>query len=249
VNLEKSMLKMNQIVLATVLSTAMAGAYAVQTNGAEIKVAASGEVIAPNDQALVTLTIEEQDKDKASAASRVNQKMNKGIDLVKKNDGQAVLKTQGYFTYPVYSETEPRAGQSRQIVGWRVGQSLAVTTTNIANLSKTVAAVQGTLALNGIQFSLSPATQKKQDAALIEDAYKNLIGRVEVIARAMGRNPQDAVLDTVNMVAEGGGDVMPRAYAMRAEAAMAKDMAVVEPSFEPGESVLTMEIVGKVKLK
>jgi predicted secreted protein len=243
------MLKMNQLVVAAALSTCMAGAYAVQTNGAEIKIAASGEVIAPNDQARVTLTIEEQDKDKAAAASRVNQKMNKGQALIKTNDSQAVLKTQGYFTYPVYSETEPKAGQSRQIIGWRVGQSLSVTTTNLANLSKTVAAVQGTLALNGIQFDLSPATQKKQDAALIEDAYKNLIDRVNAITRAMGRNPQDATLDSVDMIAEGGGGVAPRAYAMRADAVMAKESHVVEPSFEPGESVLSMQIVGKVKLK
>lgn len=243
------MLKLNQVVLAAALSATMAGAYAVQTTGAEIKVAASGEVVTPNDQARVTLTIEEQDKDKATAASRVNQKMNKGLETIKKNDPQAVLKTQGYFTYPVYSETEPKANQPRQIVGWRVGQSLAVTTTNLANLSKTVASVQGTLALNGIQFELSPATQKKQDAALIEDAYRNLIDRVNAVARAMGRNPQDATLDTVDMVSEGGGGVAPRMYAMRADAAMAKESQVVEPSFEPGESVLSMQIVGKVKLK
>ncbi len=243
------MLNMNRVVLAAALSACMVSAYAVETNGTEIKVAASGEVVTPNDQARVTLTIEEQDKDKAAAASRVNQKMNKGLELIKKNDAQALLKTQGYFTYPVYAEAEPKTGQARQIVGWRVGQSLAVTTTNLANLSKTVAAVQGTLALNGIQFELSPATQKRQDAALIEDAYKNLIDRVNAVTRAMGRNAQDATLDSVDMVADGGGGVAPRMYAMRADAAMAKSAEVAEPSFEPGESTLSMQIVGKVKLK
>lgn len=243
------MLKVHQVVLAAALSTTMAGAYAVQTGGTQISVAASGEIIAPNDQARVTLTLEEQDKDKAAAASRVNQKMNKGLALIKKSDSQAVLKTQGYFTYPVYSEAEPKAGQSRPIIGWRVGQSLSVTTSNLTDLSKTVAAVQGTLALNGIQFGLSPETQKKQDAALIADAYKNLIDRVNAVTGAMGRSAQDATLETVDMVAEGGGGVAPRMYAMRADAAAARESVVVEPSFEPGESVLSMQIVGKVKLK
>jgi predicted secreted protein len=48
--------------------------------------------------------VEEQDKDKAAAASRVNQKMKQGTDIVRKEDGKATLKTMGYYTYPVYPE-------------------------------------------------------------------------------------------------------------------------------------------------
>ncbi len=36
-----------------------------------------------NDEAVLTLMVEEQDKDKAAAASRVNQKMKQGIDIVR----------------------------------------------------------------------------------------------------------------------------------------------------------------------
>jgi uncharacterized protein YggE len=57
-----------------------------------------------NDQATITLSVEEVDKDKALAASRVNQKMKQGLEIVKKADPQASLQTQGYYTYPVYPE-------------------------------------------------------------------------------------------------------------------------------------------------
>src|ERR1700716_343981 len=74
---------------------------ALQTNGTLVVVPAFGEVRHVNDEAHVTLMIEEQDKDKAAAASRVNQKMKQGTDIVKRQDPQATLKTRGYYTYPV----------------------------------------------------------------------------------------------------------------------------------------------------
>ena len=70
-------------------------------------VPAFGEVTHPNDQATATFLVEEQDKDKAVAASRVNQKMTQGLDILRKQDPQATLKTQGYYTYPVYAEARP----------------------------------------------------------------------------------------------------------------------------------------------
>ena len=81
---------------------------AMQTSGALIIVPAYGEVRHPNDEARVTFMIEEQDKDKTAAASRVNQKMKQGTDIVKRADPAASFKTRGYYTYPVYADDQPR---------------------------------------------------------------------------------------------------------------------------------------------
>jgi uncharacterized protein YggE len=56
----------------------------VPTAGTLVVVPAFGEVKHANDQVVVTLAIEEQDKDKAAAASRVNTKMKQGLEIVKK---------------------------------------------------------------------------------------------------------------------------------------------------------------------
>jgi hypothetical protein len=56
----------------------------VPTAGTLVVVPAFGEVKHVNDQVVVTLAIEEQDKDKAAAASRVNTKMKQGLEIVKK---------------------------------------------------------------------------------------------------------------------------------------------------------------------
>jgi uncharacterized protein YggE len=239
------------------LAAHAAPADAVPTVGTLVVVPAFGEVTRANDQASATLAIEEQDKDKAAAASRVNLKMKQGMEIVKKSDPNASLKTQGYYTYPVYPEDRPlpngQLPKPRVPTAWRVGQYLEVKTTDLANLSKTVAAAQKVLTLNGLQFGLTPETTRKLDDQRIAATYKNLNERIASIANAMGRKVGDAVLDTVDF--EGSGN-----YAQREGAAapapmmmrMAKNMdsaEVAEPSFEPGETTLQMQVVGKVRFK
>jgi predicted secreted protein len=239
--------------LPLVLAGGLINAHAeilVQTGGILVIVPAFGEVKHPNDEARVTLMIEEQDRDKAAAASRVNQKMRQGVDIVKREDGQAILKTRGYYTYPVYPDEQPRpyAGKARQPASWRVGQYLEVTTTNLDGLPKTVAAVQRVLALNGLHFGLAKATSKKLDEKRIEASYLNLTERIAAIAKAMGRDVADAMIETVDF--EGAGAYTPEAQAAKTMRAQTMDAAPVEePSFEPGETTLSMRVVGKIRFK
>lgn len=225
---------------------------AMQTSGTLVIVPGYGEVKQANDEARATLMVEEQDKDKAAAASRVNLKMKQGTDIVRKEDPQAVLKTRGYYTYPVYADdpVQPRQGsRGRQPVSWRVGQYLEVSTPNLAGLPKMIAAAQRILALNSLHFGLTEATSKKLEEQRIAAAYRNLTDRVAAVAKAMGRNPSDAVIETVDFEASGAyaQDAAPAAKAMRA--APMEAMQVEEPSFEPGETTQGMRVVGKIRFR
>lgn len=251
----------NFAAVAAITSIALAAHAApmdsLPTAGTLVVVPAYGEVKHANDQAIVTLAIEEQDKDKAAAASRVNTKMKQGLEIVKKEDPQASLKTQGYYTYPVYPEERMLPNgqpvkQPRVPTAWRVGQYLQVTTTSLDKLPKTVASAQKILTLNGIQFGLSPETTKKLDDERIAATYKNLNERLSSIANAMGRKVGDAVLETVDF--EGSGNyaevARPAAAPMMMRMSKSADsMEVAEPSFEPGETTLQMQLVGKVRFK
>jgi len=249
---------MKNIAAAAAVSFALAAhaapTDALPTTGTLVVVPAYGEVKHANDQVVATLAIEEQDKDKAAAASRVNQKMKQGLDIVKAADPQAKIKTQGYYTYPVYPEDRPlpngQMPKQRLPTAWRVGQYLEVTTTNLDKLPKTVAAAQKVLTLNGLQFGLTPETTKKLDDERIAATYKNLNERINSIANAMGRKVGDAVLDTVDF--EGSGNYVreqAQAAPMMMRAKMADSVEVAEPSFEPGETTLQMHLVGKVRFK
>lgn len=253
------MTRMHTLAAAAIVALAAHAAQAdtLPTSGTLVVVPAFGEVKQVNDQATATLAIEEQDKDKAAAASRVNLKMKQGAEIVKREDPTATLKTQGYYTYPVYPEDRPVApgavAKVRVPTAWRVGQYLQVTTTNLDKLPKTVAAAQRILTLNSLNFGLSPEATRKLDDQRIAATYKNLNERIASIAKAMGRNLSDAVLDTVDF--EGSGNYAQReggamAAPMMMRSAKAMDAAPVEePSFEPGETTLQMQLVGKVKFR
>ena len=183
--------------------------------------------------------------------------MKQGTDIVRKADPKAVLKTLGYYTYPVYPEDRPLPNGSpdpkRKVpTSWRVGQNLEVKTTNIAGLPKLTAAVQNVLGLGGIAFGLTPETTKQLDDLRIAATYKNLNERIASIASAMGRKVGDATLETVDFegsgnYAGGGADVASAPQAMRAMRAAPPEVS--EPSFEPGETTLQMRLVGKVRFK
>jgi uncharacterized protein YggE len=235
-----------------------APASAPATAGTMIVVPANGEVRHANDQAIVTFAVEEFDKDKNAAAARVNRKMKEGTEIVRRADPKAELKTQGYFTYPVYPEppVEPLPAGRTPLkpvpTGWRVGQYLEVKTTNLAELPKTAAAAQKVLQINNVSFGLAPATEKMLDDKRIAETYRNLNERIVSIARAMGRQPGDAVIDTVDFEGSGNYAGRPELQMVSVAGSRSRKMsedAMPEPSFEPGETTLQMRLVGKVKFK
>jgi uncharacterized protein YggE len=246
------------LALAAQAQTAPAAAAAT-TSGALIIVPAYGEVKHANDEATVTFSVEEQDKDRAAAQARVNQKMKQGTEIVRREDPQAELKTVNYYSYPVYPEVpdspRPLANQpARRIpVGWRVGQYLEVKTRSLDKLPKTAAAAQKVLGITNIDYHLSPELTRKLDDERIAATWRNLNERIGSIARAMGRNVSDAVIDTVDFEGSGnyvgGQDAAAPAPMAMMRAKHAESAETPEPSFEPGETRLTMRLVGKLRFR
>jgi predicted secreted protein len=260
-------MRISQLILAASIGLAfnvnaqtasVPAAPAASTSGALVIVPAYGEVKHANDEATVTFSVEEQDKDRAAAQARVNQKMKQGTEIVRREDPTAELKTLNYYSYPVYPEVpddpqRPLANQAarRTPIGWRVGQYLEVKTRNLDKLPKTAAAAQKVLGISNIDYHLSPELTKRLDDERIAATYRNLNERVASIARAMGRNVNDAVIDTIDF--EGSGNYahpgMQEAMRVTVAGSRSKLGDMPEPSFEPGETRLEMRLVGKVKFR
>ncbi|MBC7415906.1 MAG: SIMPL domain-containing protein [Herminiimonas sp.] len=234
------------------LSCAAIAQAPLPTAGTLVVIPAYGEVRQANDEAHLTMSIEEQDKDKTVVASRVNLKMKQGVEILKREDPQAVLRTRGYYTYPVYpDEPQPKGTRVRQPIAWRIGQYVDLTTTNLPALPKTVAAAQKILSLSSINFGLSSAASKRLDDKRITATWQNLSERLASVAGAMGRKVTDAVLDTVDFEGSGAYAQAPEGVTAKASmrSAMAEQVVVEEPSFEPGETTLQMRLVAKVRFK
>jgi predicted secreted protein len=234
-------------------STNSTNAAATQVaQGTLVSVSGNAEIKVANDQATLNFFIEEQDKDKALAASRVNQKMKSGTELAKKEDPSAQLTTRGYYSYPIYADelnNKPGAASKRQLIGWRVGQYLEVKTTNLKNLTSLAAALQKTLALSGVSFDLTDQARKNLEEKRIEAGYKNFQDRVRMISKAMGRKESDVIIESLEFDPSENISTMQdsgRMYAMKAAPAAE---AVAETSFEPGETAVTIRVFGKVRVK
>ena len=240
------MKKILALTAGLLFSLAIQPAFAQQTKGVIISLTGSGEVRADNDQAMASFFIEEQDKDKAVAASRVNQKMKQGTELLKKLDPEGKYATHGYYTYPVYQEPTT-ANRARILTGWRVGQYLELTTKNLLQLPASVAAVQSVLALNGLTFGLAPETAKNLEAKRLTAAYDNVQEKVQIVAHAMGRNPAEASIESLDFDASNNRvQPQPRMFAA-VSPMMAKGNAVEETSFEPGQTVLSATVAVKIR--
>lgn len=220
--------------------------------GTQVIVPAQGEVRHANDEAVLTFLVEEQDKDKGAAASRVNLKMKQGMDIVKREDSSAQLKTRGYYTFPVYSEQPTAKGLGNlQPIAWRVGQQLEVTTKNLSGLPKMVAAAQRTLAVSSLNFGLSKASLKTLDEQRIAAVYEHLKERMASIAKAMGRPIAEAIIVSIDLDGAGNHGPGPSSVMMSSANMRVKDVqgSVEEPSFDPGETTLQMQLVAKVLFK
>ncbi len=228
----------------------------VSTGGVLLLVPATGAVTHVNDEATLTFTAQESGRDKGATASLVHKKMKQGAEIVRAQDGTAKLTTLNYTTSPVYKKVKGTSsdsdeGEGREIIGWRVEQSLTVTTKNLPGLPKMVAAAQGVLGLGNIDFHLSEAVGKALDDERIVATYQNLNERIASLAKAMGRKVGDATLESVDL--EGGaGAASPENgffYASKQSGVYGNAKPLTEPSFEPGETTLQMRLVGKVKFK
>ena len=227
----------------------------VATEGVLLLVPATGTVTHVNDEATLTFTAQETGRDKGATASLVNKKMKQGAEIVRAQDGTAKLMTLNYTTSPVHrklkgSSSDADESEGREIVGWRVEQSLTVTTRNLAGLPKMVAAAQGVVGLANIDFHLSEMVGKALDDERIVATYQNLNLRIASLAKAMGRKVGDATLESVNL--EGAADIASPVdgyLGFTRSRAYGNAKPLTEPSFEPGETTLQMRLVGKVKFK
>lgn len=244
-------MRVKSIAVVVSMLFATQGHAQVSTAGALVIVPATGQVTHANDEATVTFSAEETGRDKAAVASLINKKMKLGAELVRAQDGSAKLETQNYNTFAVYKKMKDPDSAEREIIGWRVVQSLEVTTKNLVGLPKMASAAQGTLGLTSISFHLSDAVSKKLDDQRIAASYQNLNERIASIAGAMGRKPSDATLEAVDFEGAERGQ-FDDARTVRVSGRRSRidvNQQVAEPSFEPGETTLDMRVVGKVKFK
>jgi len=102
----------------------------------QVNLQAQSEREIPNDQLTVLLAVEEEGKEAAKIANKINKDMEWALNIAgKHNDIES--RTLSYNTYPIYDK--------RTVIGWRAIQQLELKSTNITELSELVGELQDRL--------------------------------------------------------------------------------------------------------
>ncbi len=197
-----------------------------------VHLSASAQTQIENDTVIATLYAQEEGSDSVQLANLVNKRISEAIKLVKQHDA-IKLQTNSYSTNPVYHKNK--------ITGWRVRQNIRLESQDMTLMSGILGDLQQTLALQGINFAVSPELKNTTDDELIGEALKVFEQRAKNITRQLGRKNYKIVDINVSTSVNH--------YARRNYEVAAMASKVAAPSIEGGEQTIQVSISGQIELE
>lgn len=245
--------KMTQIAAAGVLTMAMSAAMAADSmngttlaeKGLTLNVNGVASITVPNDEAQMNWSVSAQAKTLKEATSQAVKAMNEGLSQIKTVSDALKLQTQSMNSYPVYGEV--KGNETPKIVAWRVSQSLEVVAPDVQLVPAVIEKVNGTLALNGLNFKVSDAARAKYDESLYKLAVADATQRAVWIAQSVGSDAGKVELQSLRF--NSSATPRPINLMMRAPAKAMMDSAVPAPSVEAGTSELNLTVSAEVLIK
>lgn len=245
--------KMTQIAAAGALTMAMSAAMAADSmngttlaeKGLTLNVNGVASITVPNDEAQMNWSVSAQAKTLKEATSQAIKAMNEGLSQIKTVSDALKLQTQSMNSYPVYGEV--KGNETPKIVAWRVSQSLEVIAPDVQLVPAVIEKVNGTLALNGLNFKVSDAARAKYDESLYKLAVADATQRAVWIAQSVGSDAGKVELQSLRF--NSSATPRPINLMMRAPAKAMMDSAVPAPSVEAGTSELNLTVSAEVLIK
>lgn len=213
--------------------------------GLTLSINGTASLTVPNDEAQMNWSAMAQASTLQEATSQAVKAMNKGLSQIKAVSDQLQLKTQYINSYPVYGET--KGNQTPKIVAWRVTQSLQVIAPDVTLVPKVIESVNGQLALDGLNFSVSDTAKAKYDESLHKLAVADATQRAVWIAQSVGSEASKVQLQSLRF--SGSANPRPLNVMMAASAKSARDAAVIAPQLEAGTSDLNLTVSAEVLIK
>ena len=245
--------KMTQIAAAGALTMAMSAAMAADSmngttlaeKGLTLNVNGVASITVPNDEAQMNWSVSAQAKTLKEATSQAIKAMNEGLSQIKAVSDALKLQTQSMNSYPVYGEV--KGNETPKIVAWRVSQSLEVIAPDVQLVPAVIEKVNGTLALNGLNFKVSDAARAKYDESLYKLAVADATQRAVWIAQSVGSDAGKVELQSLRF--NSSATPRPINLMMRATGKAMMDSAVPSPSVEAGTSELNLTVSAEVLIK
>jgi len=188
-----------------------------------------------NDTITAVLYAQREGSEADRLAAEVNKEITWAVERAKE---VPVIKVESkdYRTLPIYAK--------QTLTGWRVRQSISLETQDAAALSTLLGQLQKRLAIQSIDYSISPDRRQTVEKQLIAEALSRFTERAKMITAQLNR----PVFRIVNLDINAGGGHPVRPMA-RAPMMMAAEAPVSPPTLESGTNTLTVTAQGTIELQ
>ncbi|MDH5358397.1 MAG: SIMPL domain-containing protein [Gammaproteobacteria bacterium] len=185
-----------------------------------------------NDVLVATLVVQENGKNPAKLAQRVNQKMTQVLDKVAQIRG-IVSHTTNYNSHPIY--------KNGQINSWEVSQQLRLTSQNYDQLGKVIADLNELTTVQSMVFSVSDEVIDSIKEELTKQAITKFRAKATLIAKQFGKTNYRLVHVSVD-----GNQPIPRP--MMEKALMSDSHSATSPALSAGINKVSVTVSGTIEL-
>ena len=220
------------IALASVTQSLLADDTRIHYDQIKLQTYAAAEV--ENDTQTAVMYAHKEGPKLAPLTDQVNRLVGQAVQQAKNSEGVKV-RTLGYQTSPVY--------QQQRLSGWRVRQSIRLESQQSERLSELLGQLQSELALESLDYSVSPARRQEVEERLTLQAIDAFRQRAERVTKQMDRSEYRLVEMAIHTFNQ-----QPKSYPMRT-GMMALEGASAAPTLEGGSQTLRVEISGTIELQ
>ncbi len=205
------------------------------------RISSEASVEVDNDLMVATLTVQEEDKDAAALANKVNATMSWAVDVLEPFSAIAV-RTRDYQTYPRYENSS-----TRRLIGWRAQQSIELETDDFTAAGKAIQQLQEKLIVQSIDLSVKPATREKASGVLVENALNSFKDRAALVQRNMN-SASYRILDVDIRTQHSGPEYDGGVRTMSMESSSYSRSVESAPVIAAGSTTVVVQINGRIQL-
>ncbi len=219
------------LILCTLFSQVTADEKEQHYNRINLSVSAADEI--ENDTLVAQLYVQRE----GQVASRLAEQTNRDVEWAiqqAKSVPSITVQTLDYHTSPIYRK------QSQN--GWRVRQSLRLTSQDTLAMSQLIGELQQRLLVESIRYKISKKRRSGAESKLITQAIAAFKARAALIGEAWGHTTYRLVQMNINT----SGSAMPRQYK---QYAMMESNTLSAPALEVGKQTVQVTASGTIELQ
>lgn len=222
---------------ATLLLAASLPALAdALANATELKLTTATQRAVANDQVDVVLYVQVRDSKPASLANALNRTVAQAMSTARAYP--QVIATSGS------TSSWPDHDKNGAINAWQGRASMHLKSGNFIQTAQLVAQLQKTMLVQSVDFSVAGKTRKLIEQQMLPDAIQQLKTTAEVAGKALGKS--HVTVRELNI--GNNGNPVPRPMMMMARMGNTPSQDVTAPDWQAGQTVLQLQISGKLLL-